>query len=62
MKTKMHLYDYFENEKVPDHDKNKKNGYLMARCGYQRKEVTFIKSDVDCKICLKIIKKENKDD
>lgn len=50
--NKLHLYDYTSDEKVPYFDENKRKGYKMAICGYQREKVTNDKNKVTCKLCL----------
>lgn len=57
---KTHLYDFNEDEKVPNHNVNKKVGYRVTYCGYQRINVTRNKQEVTCKLCLREIERRNK--
>ena len=50
-----HYLDLGEDLKIPSWEENKKNGYKMAICGYQRKDTTLIKNKVTCKQCLKLM-------
>lgn len=49
---KIHLCDLDEDMKVPYHDENKKLGYRMAKCGFQREHTTENIEKVTCKICI----------
>lgn len=53
--TKIHLIDYTEDSKVPNWDEYKKAGYVVFKCGYQRKKSTINEDEVTCRKCLKFI-------
>ena len=52
---KIHYFDKEQNKKIPFFEKHKGSGTI---CGYVRKEITFDKEQVTCKLCLTEMKKQ----
>jgi hypothetical protein len=56
---KTHLLDREHERKIPSWDGNKILGYHATACGYQRKDVASDPSRVNCKLCLREMRKKN---
>ncbi|MFT9496353.1 hypothetical protein [Anaerosolibacter sp.] len=50
---KIHLLDRVGDKKVPHWNKAKKEGYRVAKCGYQRKQTSKEIDEVTCNLCLR---------
>lgn len=58
----IHMFDRYEDSKIPNDNQTKANGYKASICGYQRKYTTVKEYEVTCKLCLKIISESHKED
>jgi hypothetical protein len=56
--NKIHLFDYEHFEKFPVNNTNRRNA---TKCGYVRDNITHDKKKVNCKLCLREMKKEGEE-
>lgn len=52
---KVHYFNKEQHKKIPFFEKHKGSGTI---CGHIRKEITFDKEQVTCKLCLSEMKKQ----
>lgn len=55
----IHLFDYEHFKKFP---KDNKDRFNATKCGYVRDKVTHNIKDVTCKLCLREIKKNKREE